>query len=205
MPRPYVLTTTIGVVLGLVFLVAALGGPADAAGLITSKQIKDGSVASRDVTNGSLIHADVRDGSLSRRDFGELPQGPQGAQGAPGPTGPRGTSGPPGPTGPTGPTGPIGPDGERGPQGPQGVGGLVYGTSGVYIPGGKVLTWRADCPVAGTKALGGGVGTTGNPSRSIRVRASMAASNGTGWIVSVENLLAVERQQYAWVVCAPAS
>ena len=205
MPRLHKLTTATGATLGLVFLVAALGGPANAAALITGQQIKDGTVASRDVKNNSLTARDVREGSLSRADFGPLPQGPRGPQGAAGPSGAPGPAGPAGPTGPAGATGPTGPDGDRGPRGPQGVGNLVYGTNGVYVPAGKVLTWRASCPAPGTKALGGGVGTTGSASRSIWVRASFAATDGTGWIVSVQNGLTVDRQQYAWVACAPAS
>lgn len=79
-----------------VALVVALGGgTAYAAGLITSKDIKNGAVKRVDLASGAVDSSKVGDGTLTARDFraGQLPAGPQG------PAGPRGPAGPAGPGG----------------------------------------------------------------------------------------------------------
>lgn len=77
---------TPALVLSVVAVILAVSGTATAASLITSKQIKDGTVTGRDVKNRSLSPAD----------FSGSVRGPQG------PAGPAGTTGPAGPTGATG-------------------------------------------------------------------------------------------------------
>ncbi|HET7690917.1 MAG TPA: hypothetical protein VFK41_11080 [Nocardioidaceae bacterium] len=59
-------------------LVIALGGTAHAAGLIGSRDVKNGSLTGVDVKNGSLTTDDVRNGTLRRADLapGVLPPGP---------------------------------------------------------------------------------------------------------------------------------
>lgn len=108
---------TTGIAVTSLFI--ALGGPAQAAQLITGSDIKDNTVTSADVRNGSLtgvdvksssltggdikggtiLSSDVKDGSLLGRDFapGQLPKGDTGATGAKGDTGPAGPAGPEGP------------------------------------------------------------------------------------------------------------
>lgn len=109
-------------------LFIALGGPAQAASLITGSNIKNNSITSADIRNGSLtgtdvknssltgsdvksgsiLSSDVKDGSLRGKDFaaGQLPKGDTGAAGA---TGATGATGPAGPTGAAGPVGSEGP------------------------------------------------------------------------------------------------
>ena len=78
---------------GLVIAAAAVAlvsftGTAVASGLVTGRQVKDGSLRSVDLrTNRAVSGADVRDGTLSASKLSSLPQGPQGPQGPPGPTG----------------------------------------------------------------------------------------------------------------------
>ena len=68
-------------------LVLGVGSGVEAAGLITGRQVKDGSVASVDVRNGSLASRDVRDSGLGPDDYDRDITGPAGPAGAPGPQG----------------------------------------------------------------------------------------------------------------------
>jgi len=80
-------------VVALVALFVALGGTGTAATLlVTSKQIKDGTIQVRDMS---------RQATRSLRGA----QGPVGAEGPPGPAGPQGPQGNQGPVGPAGPAG----------------------------------------------------------------------------------------------------
>jgi hypothetical protein len=66
-------------------------GTAVASGLVTGRQVKDGSLRSVDLrTNRGVSGADVRDGTLSASKLSSLPQGPAGVTG---PAGPRGVDG----------------------------------------------------------------------------------------------------------------
>ncbi len=83
----------IGISIGLLALFVALGGPAaavdsakSAAGLITSKQIKDGTIQTKDIS--ATARTSLR--------------GQTGPAGATGPAGPQGDAGPAGPPGPAG-------------------------------------------------------------------------------------------------------
>ena len=115
--------STVSTGIAITSLFIAVGGPAQAAQLITGSNIKNNSVTSADIANGSLTGADVKsssltgsdiksssilssdikDGSLLGKDFaaGQLPKGAPGATGATGPTGATGTAGPTGPEGPS--------------------------------------------------------------------------------------------------------
>lgn len=77
-----------GVILGTAALVAAVSGSAVAASLITSRQIKDGTIQLRDI---------------SRKARAQL----KGDVGLAGPVGPRGAAGPAGAPGDPGPPGPV--------------------------------------------------------------------------------------------------
>ena len=106
--------SSVSVGIAVVALFVALGGPAQAASLITGSSVKNGTLTGADVKNRSITGADVRnnslkssdvtglkggdirDGSLTRADFGsdQLPSGPQGAKGDKGDAGPQGPAGP---------------------------------------------------------------------------------------------------------------
>ena len=95
-------------VVALIALFVALSGTATAGGLlITSRQIKNGTIQAVD---------------LNARTLRQL-------AGRPGPTGPQGPEGAPGPQGPLGPSGDRGPQGVQGPPGPAGS----SSASGVYV------------------------------------------------------------------------
>ena len=94
--------------------VAATGGTATAAKLITGKDVKNGSLTGKDVKNRSLGVSD-----LSAKARASL-RGQAGLTGPTGPAGAAGTAGAKGDTGATGPTGPKGDAGEQGIQGEQG-------------------------------------------------------------------------------------
>ncbi len=93
----------------LALVIALGGGTAYAAGLVGSKDIKDGGVKRVDIAKGAVDSKRVADGTLLASDFkaGQLPAGTQGA------AGPQGLAGPPGPTGAMGARGPEGPEGPK--------------------------------------------------------------------------------------------
>ena len=201
--RRHAFTAAVGATLGLVLLVAARGGPADAADLFTGKQIKDGTVTGRDVANGSVSGADVRDGSLTRADFGALPAGPRGAAGPPGPPGPAGPKGAAGPVGPVGATGAPGPSGPTGPRGPTGAAQLDYQLHKEAVPANGTATLTVGC-LGGTRVLGGGVTLT-DPAPLTRILESGPADLSSGWVVTVANPDGVPHTYSFWAVCAPTS
>ena len=102
-------------------LFIAVGGPAQAASLISGKDIRNNSVTGIDVRNSSLTGADVRNSSLTGADVrnnsltgadvknlkkgdfaaGQLPAGATGATGATGAAGAKGDKGDTGPEGPS--------------------------------------------------------------------------------------------------------
>jgi hypothetical protein len=87
------------------------GGTATAANLITSDDVKNGSLRSVDLENDTIQSKDVADGSLRVNDLTDdavttlQQQGPKGDTGATGPQGPRGETGATGARGPQGPKG----------------------------------------------------------------------------------------------------
>lgn len=96
-------------VIALIALFVALTGTATAGGLlITTRQIKNGTIQAVDINSRTLRQL----------------------AGRPGPTGPPGPEGPPGPQGPQGPSGDRGPQGVAGPQGPAGT---SASASAIYV------------------------------------------------------------------------
>ena len=67
---------------------------ADAARLLTGRDIQNDSVTSADIRNDTLRGKDVRDKSLTKADFRGSITGPQGTQGPTGEQGPAGARGP---------------------------------------------------------------------------------------------------------------
>jgi Collagen triple helix repeat (20 copies) len=135
------------------------GGTATAARLITSKDVRNGSLTGADIRNGSIAFKDLARGTRTRIDgsggstpVGSPPpagapgakgdpgangtngldgeDGQDGAQGPQGEVGRQGDTGPQGPQGDTGPQGGVGPQGPQGDTGPQGPAGPILPTTG---------------------------------------------------------------------------
>ncbi len=119
---------TPALVVAMIALGVALSGSAFAAGLVTSTQIKNGTIR--------LIDLDPQTKSALKGERGSTGlQGATGPQGATGSTGAQGATGPAGARGPqgsTGDTGPQGATGATGPAGPAGEDGVSVGRSIVY-------------------------------------------------------------------------
>jgi Collagen triple helix repeat (20 copies) len=115
-------------------VVAAASGTA-ATIVITSKNIKNGTIEAVDISSKAKRALKGNRG----------PAGPQGASGAPGAQGNPGAQGPPGVPGPEGRAGPAGPEGPEGPEGPQGP------------PGFDAATFWAQVAADGTLVDGVGV------------------------------------------------
>ncbi len=87
-------------------------GTATAAKLITSKDIKDGTIKSADIKNGGVQTKDIKKGTIKKD---RLASKLQQKIDQPGPAGPAGAAGPAGPQGPAGAAGPAGAPGAPGP------------------------------------------------------------------------------------------
>ena len=111
-------------------LVAVTAGTAGVQALITSAQIKDGTIASRDIKNGAIARADMSATAIASLRGQRGPAGPQGLAGAAGAQGPQGATGAQGAQGPQGATGAQGEKGERGAPGAKGDPG-----AGVHVTG----------------------------------------------------------------------
>lgn len=200
---------SLGTLLGAAALVIAVGSTgvaADAASLITGKDIKDGSIQKVDLSTG--VQAKLA------------------KTGAVGPVGPVGPAGPKGDTGPAGAQGPAGPAGPRGPEGMQGVPGnagpdvfqrAFYATA-TYDVGdtnqGAIATVACETDDSnGYVAISGGVQTLGLGGHPAAVASSfpgrMDWSTNTpkpdrldGWIVQFDATTAPEKA-VVWALCIP--
>jgi hypothetical protein len=158
-------TRTFAVVTGALLIATLSGvGGAAAGGLITSRQIKDGTVASIDVKNAGLKLADL---NAAARD----------AINQPGPAGPMGPQGEPGPMGPQGPAG------ESGLASYQVVASewVQFGTTAT--PTTMLRSVSAVCPT-GTRPTGGGYELQG---RSGDVEVMVARPDGQAYRVDAIN------------------
>jgi hypothetical protein len=111
-----------GLAVAIAALVVATSGSGVAASLITSKQIKDGTIQVRDLSNGARVSLKGQAGAHGEQGNA----GPKGETGSPGPkgdTGPKGDEGDPGSQGDPGPQGDPGAPGLQGEQGPPGASG----------------------------------------------------------------------------------
>ena len=164
-------------------------GPADAARLITGKQIKPRTIELRHLAPSARPKS-----------------GPAGPQGATGPAGPQGATGPAGPQGATGPVGTPGPAGPAGPAGGSGslsVTAVQGPTDAQCASGGgacQIGESIATCP-AGSVVVGGGY-----VSQSIRntVLETRRVSN-TSYRVSAGNEYHDSNAITAQAICAPGS
>ena len=114
-------------------LVAVTAGAAGVQALITSAQIKDGTIQSRDIKNGAIARADMSATAIASLRGQRGPAGPRGLAGAAGAQGPQGATGAQGAQGAQGPAGPQGSQGAKGDPG-----------AGVHVTG-SVAT-AADLP-----------------------------------------------------------
>jgi hypothetical protein len=115
---------------------------ATAAFVVTSKNIKDGTIQTVDIS-----------AKAKRALKGRV--GPRGPAGPAGTVGATGAQGPAGPTGGQGPAGPIGPAGPRGPAGP-GLTGLHYVFATGSAPPNSAGEAVAQCPSGEIVISGGG-------------------------------------------------
>jgi Collagen triple helix repeat (20 copies) len=154
---------------------------ATAASLVTSADIKNGTIRASDIKKGTIsesrLSTGVRGMLLSTGQAG--PVGPAGNDGAT-VYGPKGDAGPEGPAGPIGPpgrdgSGNQGPQGAAGPQGPQGPPGATgpQGLQGVAGPTGL----KGD---AGDRGPAGATGAQGPPGVAGFETASASESWGVG-------------------------
>ncbi|MCW2772834.1 MAG: hypothetical protein JWN91_1160 [Nocardioides sp.] len=121
MPKPSARSVLAVGATALALCVGSAGG-AVADRLITSGDIKDGTIKSVDLSNG--VNKAIRKG---------------GEPGPVGPVGPAGEQGVAGPAGPAGPKGDQGAQGNQGPQGPAGnAAGEVYSWTVSYVGDGSV-------------------------------------------------------------------
>jgi len=176
-------------------VIAAASGTA-ATMVITSKNIKNGTIQTVDIS------------AKAQRAL-------RGNEGPAGPAGPAGVAGPTGPAGPAGGTGPAGPTGADGPQGPQGLqgnAGKSVNYSNAYsefvaVPPGSFRFANAICP-AGTLLVGGGhatdrvslaklVPTNSHPT-------TMADGRGA-WYVVMHNIGLEEEVFWATAYCVTMS
>jgi len=91
---PIINKSNVSAGIAITSLFIALGGPAQAASLVTGKDIKNSSITGTDVKNNSLTGVDVK--NLRKGDFrkGQIPTGPSGAKGDKGDKGDTGPAGP---------------------------------------------------------------------------------------------------------------
>ena len=204
-------------IIGCVLTALVVGGStATAATLITSGDIKDGTIRKKDVRPRTLTHSQIKKSSITldrlakkvRRLIKEEnagPPGPQGARGPQGATGARGATGAPGATGAGGLTGPEGPEGPEGPQGEPGLSGveLVTETSAFNATDFKFVT--VECP-DDTVVVGGG-GAVSQPDAAYL--STSTAADEFSWVVIAQEPpglpAAVQWEVSADAVCANAT
>jgi hypothetical protein len=164
-----------------VVAVVVVGGAtsATAGGLITGKQIKDGTIRGRDLANGKVAGTDVRDGVLSVSDFDqESIRGPQGAPGPQGDPGPRGVGGIPGVE-------------------------FSFVAFSAVGTGGGLTSHTMSCPTSSRRAVSGGVSSL-NPDKLEIVESTPiepTASAEGKWLVMVKNHSSSSISAFGWITC----
>jgi hypothetical protein len=161
------------VTLACIIALGSLAG-AHAAGQITGRQIKDGTVAGRDIHNGSLKASKLVLGTLRPVDFTGDPIGP------------------PGPDGPAGPAGTV--------PGPPGFRGVSYVVGDpVDVTGFETVV--ATCPDR-TKAIGGGT-AVGRGFETSGTATSAPTADGASWLSTVYQWFPGNSTQvFPWALCA---
>jgi hypothetical protein len=148
-----------GLWLGAAAVVLAMGGTATAASMVTSANIKDGTIAAKDIKRGAIGTAQLS--AAAKRGM----EGPEGA---------------------TGPMGPIGPPGPMGPAGPSVVGKVVVVTAKIVVAAEDVDTVTAVCP-AGHRIVSGGFTLIGGDVWLSKSYDNVSWSVGSsGWSIPTE-------------------
>jgi Collagen triple helix repeat (20 copies) len=111
--------------LALVLIITA-GATGQVRGLITGRDIQNGSITSADIKNRTILARDLKRSLITSLRGQRGPQGPRGQ---------AGFAGPAGPAGPAGATGPAGPAGAKGDKGDPGASALDPVPSGQTIEG----------------------------------------------------------------------
>src|SRR4051812_12887728 len=168
------------IVVGALALAVGTAGSATAAALITSKQIKDGTIQLRDISRTTQTTLKGRAGPIG-------PAGARGSAGAPGPAGPTGAQGFPGST----------------------TLAHVFGAGVANPPGTQVLA-TASCPPETPNIVGGGVLATGEFAAAQSVNSSGpmyadADSPTDGWFAFVDNRGAATEAIGVSAICTKAA
>src|SRR4051794_10104000 len=140
----------------LVMASMGLGSALAARSLISSHDIKNGSIRNVDLASGAANGRVIKNGSVSSRELtaglrsqmAAANQGAQGPKGDTGAQGPKGDTGPQGAKGDAGGQGPKGDTGDTGPQGPPGSTTLVTPLNGQFKD--NTTTPSSDTPWAVT-------------------------------------------------------
>ena len=169
-----------GLVVAIIALIVAMSGSAVAASLITSAQIKDGTIKLRDISTKARNALKGQTGPVGVR-------GVTGLQGAPGANGATGLQGAPGANGANGATNVVVRQGT--------VSSVLNGASGIVT---------AQCN-AGERATGGGNSVSGLGGWQVIESfptPGTAGSTPTGWRVDATNNTGSPNNLVAIVVCA---
>jgi hypothetical protein len=143
--------------IGALAIVLATTLSATAALVVTSKNIKNGTIKNKDLHANTITSGKIKNGTLADQDLSaELLASLQGAGGAAGSTGSTGPAGPPGPQGAKGDQGEKGDKGDEGDPGTSGY--QVVSMTSPTGAAGEIRFVSTTCP-AGKKVVGGGGGT----------------------------------------------
>ena len=201
---------------GLAMGVMATGVGATASGLITGRDIKDGSVSGRDLKDGSLTSRDLSPDALASATTG--PAGHAGQAGVPGPqggSGPQGAPGSPGVDGQDGDDGQDGvdgidgQDGEDGQDGTDGISGYELVEKTATVTSTVADNWQAHlfvlCP-PGKQVLGGGGSVNENGTAMLRQSQPTFVPGQTGWFIRAKLINGTpevwQPQMSVYAICA---
>ena len=158
--------------------------------IVTSKNIKDGTIQAVDLSAKAKQALRGQRGRVGPRGLA----GASGATGASGPQGPAGPAGSPGTQGPAGSAGPTGPAGPAGPAG-SGVGSLEWVFDQGSALAGQPGTATALCPQGKIVISGGGSVDTG-------IVYATVPTDPEGWLVGAYNDSASTTATIdAWALC----
>lgn len=173
------------VIAAVVAAVVASASSTAATFVVTSKNIRNGTIQTEDI-------------SANAKQELKGSRGPRGLQGPAGVQGVQGVQGPPGASGATGPPGAAG---ATGPSGPPGIQSLTRVAESIEIPPETFDSVTALCP-SGQKAVSGGVVFAGGGTEIWENQLKVVGGNG--WSVTGANYNETETfTLYAIALCSP--